>query len=81
MATQLSEALDFPSGWEVRQGTADFAHEVLSQAKPHFSDVALGDELAMLAMRLLRLATGWDARTVGAAVCSPFALGSARPVS
>ncbi|XP_077561646.1 nuclear exosome regulator NRDE2-like [Haemaphysalis longicornis] len=62
MATQLSEALEFPSGWEVRQGTADFAHEVLSQAKPHFSDGGLGDELAMLAMRLLRLATGWDAR-------------------
>ncbi|XP_077520779.1 nuclear exosome regulator NRDE2 isoform X2 [Amblyomma americanum] len=62
MATRLSEALEFPSGWEVRQGVADFAYEVLSQAKPHFVEPALGDELARLALRLTRLATSWDAR-------------------
>lgn len=62
MATQFSEALDFPSGWEVRQDVADFAHEVLSQAKPHFMEPALGDELAQLALRLTRLATTWDDR-------------------
>ncbi|XP_075534247.1 nuclear exosome regulator NRDE2 isoform X5 [Dermacentor variabilis] len=62
MATHFSDALSFPSGWEVRQGVADFVHEVLSQAKPHFVEPTLGDELAQLALRLARLATTWDAR-------------------
>ncbi|KAH6925128.1 hypothetical protein HPB50_001174 [Hyalomma asiaticum] len=61
-ATRFSEALSFPSGWEVRQGIADFAHEVLSQAKPHFPDPTLGDGLARLALQLAQLATTWDAR-------------------
>lgn len=60
MATHFSEALSFPSGWEVRQGVTDFVHEVLSQAKPHFADPTLRDELARLALRLARLATTWD---------------------
>ncbi|KAL1474367.1 hypothetical protein MTO96_020891, partial [Rhipicephalus appendiculatus] len=60
MATHFSEALSFPSGWEVRQGVADFVHEVLNQAKPHFADPTLRDELARLALRLARLATTWD---------------------
>lgn len=64
MATHFSDALSFPSGWEVRQGVADFVHEVLSQAKPHFVEPTLGDELAQLALRLARLATTWDARKV-----------------
>lgn len=62
MAMQFSEALGFPSGWEVRQDVADFAHEVLRQAKPHFMETALGDELAQLALLLTQLATTWDAR-------------------
>lgn len=62
MATHFSDALSFPSGWEVRQGIADFVHEVLSQAKPHFVEPTLGDELARLALRLARLTTTWDAR-------------------
>nr|XP_037275107.1 nuclear exosome regulator NRDE2-like [Rhipicephalus microplus] len=60
MATHFSQVLSFPSGWEVRQGVADFVHEVLSQAKPHFVDPTLCDELARLALQLARLATTWD---------------------